>query len=104
MMKRTRHIAEQIIEKVRETDAMLASGKTLAQVVQHLGVSEQNYYRWRNQYGGMKSEEAKRLKELEIENARLKRLIANQAIDISILTEASDYPGKQQAPHGGGRS
>jgi len=103
-MKRTRHSAEQIIEKLRESDAMLASGKTLAQVVQHLGVSEQSYYRWRNQYGGMKSEEAKRLKELEIENARLKRLIANQAIDISILREANDYLGKQQAPHGGGRS
>lgn len=82
---------------------MLASGKTVAQVIQHLAVSEQTYHRWRNQFGGMKSEEAKRLKELEIENARLKRVVANQAIDISILREANDYLGKPQAPHGGGR-
>lgn len=60
-MKRTRHSPEQIISKLREADAMLASGKTMPQVVQHLGVSEQTYYRWRNQFGGMKSEEAKRV-------------------------------------------
>jgi putative transposase len=103
-MKRTRHTPEQIINKLREADAMLASGKTAAQVIQHLAVSEQTFHRWRNQFGGMKSEEARRLKELEVENARLKRLIANQAIDISILKEANDYLGKPQAPHGGGRS
>jgi transposase-like protein len=102
-MKRIRHSPEQIINKLREADAMLASGKTVAQVIQHLAVSEQTYHRWRNQFGGMKSEEAKRLKELEIENARLKRVVANQAIDISILREANDYLGKPQAPHGGGR-
>jgi transposase-like protein len=96
-MKRIRHSPEQIINKLREADAMLASGKTVAQVIQHLAVSEQTYHRWRNQFGGMKSEEAKRLKELEIENARLKRVVANQAIDISILREANDYLGKPQA-------
>ncbi len=103
-MKRIRNSPEQIINKLREADAMLASGKTVAQVIQHLTVSEQTYHRWRNQFGGMKSEEAKRLKELEVENARLKRVVANQAIDISILKEANDYLGKPQAPHGGGRS
>ena len=60
------------------------------------------YYRWRNQFGGMKAEEAKRLKELELENVRLKRLVVNQALDIAILTEANDYLGKPQAPRGVG--
>ena len=67
-------------------------------------LSEETYYRWRNQFGGMKAEEAKRLKELELENVRLKRLVVNQALDIAILTEANDYLGKPQAPRGGGRS
>ena len=62
------------------------------------------YYRWRNQFGGMKTEEAKRLQELELENVRLKRLVVNQALDIAILTQANDYLGKPQAPRGGGRS
>lgn len=103
-MKRTRHSAEQVVNKLREADAMLAAGRPIAQVVQHLGVSEQTYSRWRSQYGGMKSDEARRLKELEVENARLKRLIADQAIDISILKEANDYLGKPRAPRGGGAS
>ena len=86
-MKRTRHTPEQIVNRLREADAMLAAGRTVAQVLQHLGVSEQTFHRWRNQYGGMKSEEARRLKELEIENARLKRLVAEKELDISILKE-----------------
>lgn len=101
-MKRTRHSAEQIVTKLREAEAMLAAGRTIAQVVQMLGVSEQTFYRWRNQYGGMKADEARRLKELEVENARLKRLVAEQAIDLSILKEANDYLGKPRAPRGGG--
>lgn len=76
-MKRTRHSAEQIVTKLREADAMLAAGRSIAQVIQALGVSEQTFNRWRNQYGGMKSEEARRLKELEIENARLKKAVAD---------------------------
>ena len=76
----------------------------VAQILQHLAVSEETYYHWRNQFGGMKAEEAKRLKELELENVRLKRLVVNQALDIAILTEANDYLGKPQAPRGGGRS
>ena len=103
-MKRTRHSAEQIVGKLREADAMLAAGRSVAQIVQALGVSEPTYARWRSQYGGMKADEARRLKELELENARLKRLVADQAIDISILKEANDYLGKHRAPRGGGAS
>lgn len=103
-MKRTRHSAEQIVTKLREADAMLAAGRSVAQVVQQLGVSEATYSRWRGQYGGMKADEARRLKELELENARLKRLVADQAIDISILKEANDYLGKHRAPRAGGAS
>ena len=103
-MKRTRHSAEQIVGKLREAEAMLAAGRPIAQVVQALGVSEQTFNRWRNQYGGMKSGEARRLKDLEVENARLKRLVADQAIDLSILKEANDYLGKPRAPRGGGAS
>lgn len=103
-MKRTRHTPEQIVTKLREADAMLAAGRTVAQVVQMLGVSEQTYNRWRDQFGGMKQGEARRLRELEIENARLKNLVADQAIDISILKEANSYLGKHQAPRAGGAS
>jgi putative transposase len=87
-MKGKKHKPEQIIQKLREADAMLAAGKTVGQVCQALEVSEQTFNRWRNQYGGMKSEEAKRLKELEEENKRLKKLLAEAELDKSILKEA----------------
>jgi transposase-like protein len=87
-MKGKKHSAEQIIKKLREADAMLASGKTIGQVAQTLEVSEQTFHRWRNQYGGMKAEEAKRLKELEDENKRLKKLLAEAELDKAILKEA----------------
>lgn len=87
-MKGKKHTPEQIIKKLREADAMLASGKTIGQVCQTLEVSEQTFHRWRNQYGGMKSEEAKRLKELESENQRLKKLLAEAELDKAILKEA----------------
>ena len=94
-MKQKRHTPEQIITKLREADAMLgAGGKTIGQVVQQLGVSEQTFHRWRNQYGGMKAGDAKRLKELEQENTRLKRVVADQALDKQILQEAVDFLGK----------
>lgn len=103
-MKRTRHTPEQIITKLREADAMLAAGRSVGQVVQALGVSEQTFNRWRSQYGGMKSEEAKRLKELELENARLKKAVADLTLDNQILKEANDYLGKPHRPRGGGAS
>jgi len=87
-MKRTRHKAEQIVKKLRDADAMLASGKTIGQVCQALEVSEQTFHRWRNQYGGMKAGEAKRLKELEEENKRLKKVVADLTLDKDILQEA----------------
>lgn len=83
--RRNRHSPEQIVRKLRDADAMLSTGKDLAALLQALEVSEQTYYRWRNQYGGMKSEEAKRLKQLEEENRRLKTIVADQALDIAML-------------------
>jgi transposase-like protein len=88
-MKRKRHTPEQIIAKLREADGALAAGKTVAEVAKGLGVSEQTYHRWRHTYGGMKGPEMKRLKELERENARLKKLVADQALDIEMLKEVS---------------
>lgn len=85
---RKRHSPEQIVSKLREADAMLAAGKTIGQVIQSLEVSEATYNRWRNQYGGMKSEEAKRLKQLEEENRRLKKVVADLTLDKDILQEA----------------
>jgi transposase-like protein len=87
-MKRKRHSPEQIIKKLRDADAMIASDKTIGQVCQTLEVSEQTFHRWRNQYGGMKSGEAKRLKELEDENKRLKKVVAELTLDKDILQEA----------------
>jgi transposase-like protein len=86
-MKRTRHSPEQIIAKLREADALLGGGATIGQVCQKLGIAEQTFHRWRNQYGGMKAQDAKRLKELERENARLKRVVAEQALDNAMLRE-----------------
>ena len=88
--KRKRHTPEQVIGKLREADAMLSGGASLGQVLQALGVSEATLNRWRNQYGGMKSGEAKRLKELEQENARLKRIVADQALDITMLKDLNE--------------
>ena len=87
-MKGKKHTPEQIIRKLREADAMLATGKSVGQVAQALEISEQTFQRWRNQYGGMKAEEAKRLKELEGENKRLKKLLAEAELDKAILKEA----------------
>jgi hypothetical protein len=83
--RRKRHSAEQIVTKLRGADAMLNAGQDLSVVVQSLAVSEATYHRWRNQYDGMKSEEAKRLKELEDENKRLREIVAEQARDIKML-------------------
>jgi putative transposase len=86
-VKGRKHTPEQIIRKLREADRLLAEGKPTAEVAKALEVSEWTLSRWRGQYGGMKAADAKRLKELERENARLKRMVADQALDIDMLKE-----------------
>jgi putative transposase len=88
-MPRRRHTPEQIVRKLREADRMLNEGDDLAAVCRQLEVSEQTYHRWRNQYGGMKADDTKRLKELERENQRLKRIVANKELEIDALREVS---------------
>ncbi len=88
-MGRKRHTAEQVIAKLREAEVGLAKGQPLALVVRKLEIAEQTYYRWRKEYGGLRVDQAKRLKELEKENARLKRLVADQALDNAILKEVA---------------
>jgi putative transposase len=88
-VKRRRHTPEQIIRKLREADRMLGEGKTVPEAAKHLEISEATFHRWRAQYGGMKAEEAKRLKELERENASLKTIVADQALEVRALKEIS---------------
>ena len=88
-MPRRRHTPEQIIRKLQVAEGELAAGRSVGQICQKLEISEQTFHRWRNQYGGMKANEMKRLKELELENTRLKKLVAEQALDIEILKEVS---------------
>jgi transposase-like protein len=87
MGRRKRHSPEQIVRKLEDADRRLSAGQGIGQVCQALEVSEATYHRWRNQYGGMKAQEAKRLKELEAENARLKRLVADLMLDKEMLKE-----------------
>jgi transposase-like protein len=84
-----RHSPEQIVAMLRQADVELGKGRKVPEVCKQLGISEQTYYRWRQKYGGMDPLMAKQLKEMEKENARLKRLVADQALDIQILKEAS---------------
>jgi putative transposase len=86
-VKQRRHTPEQVIRKLREADRMLGEGKSIAEVAKALEISEPTYHRWRNQYGGMKADDAKRLKELERENAQLKRIVADQALQAQALKE-----------------
>jgi len=88
-MPRRRHTPEQIIRKLREAEVELAKGQTTVEVVRKLGITEQTYYRWRKEFGGLRMDQAKRLKELEKENSRLKKLLAEQALDNAILKEVS---------------
>ena len=88
MVKKT-YLPEQIINKLREAEILLNQGATIAEANWKIGVTEQTYYRWRREYGGMRIEQARRLKELEKENARLKRLVADLSLDNAILKEAS---------------
>lgn len=84
-----RHSPEQIVAMLRQADVELGKGRKVPELCKQLGISEQTYYRWRQKYGGMDPVMAKQLKEMEKENARLKRLVADQALDIQILKEAS---------------
>jgi len=88
-MGRKRHTPEQIIRKLREAEVQLAKGQPMAEVARKLGVTEQTYYRWRKEYGGLRVDQAKRLKELEKENTRLKKLVAEQVLDNAILKEVA---------------
>jgi transposase len=88
-MSRRRHTPEQVVRKLREADRLLGEGIELPEVFKQLEVSEQTYYRWRNQFGGMKAEDVKRLKELEAENARLKRIVADQVLENQALREVA---------------
>jgi len=84
-----RHSPEQIIGKLREAEVELAQGATVGQVCKKIGVTKQTYYRWRTEYGGLRVDQAKRLKQVEKENVRLKQLVAEQALDNAILREAA---------------
>lgn len=88
--RRRRHSPEQIVRKLRDADAMLNAGKDLAAVLQSLEISEATYHRWRNQFGGMKAEEAKRLKELQEENKRLKVIVADLTLDNRMLKHIAE--------------
>jgi len=89
-MSRKRFSVEQIINHLREAEVLLAQGKTVGEICRRIGVSEQSYYRWRREYGGLKVDQARRLKELEAENSRLKRAVADLTLDKLILKEAAE--------------
>lgn len=89
-MGRKRFGAEEIVNKLREADVLLAKGQTVKQMCKQIGVTDQTYYKWRREYGGLKVDQARRLKELERENARLKRVVADLTLDKAILKEAAN--------------
>jgi transposase-like protein len=84
-----RHTAEEIVAKLRQVDVLMARGRLVADAVRSIGVTEVTYYRWRNEYGGLKGDQVKRLKELEIENSRLRRAVSDLTLDKLILAEAA---------------
>lgn len=87
-MPKQNYTAEQIISKLREAEVLISQGKTIPEVSKALGISDQTYYRWRKEYGGLRTDQAQRLKELEVENNRLKRLVADLSLDNAIIKEA----------------
>lgn len=89
-MKRHKHSPEQIVRKLHAGEQMLNEGKDLTEVLRQLEISQQTWHRWRNAYGGMKANDAKRLKELEIENRKLKKIVADQALDNLMLKELAE--------------
>ena len=88
-MPRKRYTPEQIINSLREAEVLMSQGSSAGEAARHLGITEQTYYRWRKEYGGMRINQAKRLKELEKENGRLKKLVADQALDNAILKDVA---------------
>jgi transposase-like protein len=88
-MGKKRHSAEEIVSKLRQVDVLTAQGRTIAEAIRQIGVTEVTYYRWRNEYGGLKSDQVKRLKELEMENARLRRAVSDLTLEKLILKEAA---------------
>ncbi len=86
-MKRRRHTPEQIVRKLREVERLLGEGQTIVEAAKQVEISEQTYHRWHNQYGGMKADDARRLRELERENAGLKRIVADKELEIDALKE-----------------
>jgi transposase-like protein len=88
-MKKRHHTPEQVIRKLAEGDKLLNEGKDLAEVCRHLEIAESTWHRWKNEYGGMKANDAKRLKELETENGRLKRIVADLTLDVAMLKEVA---------------
>ena len=88
-MARKRHTAEEIVAKLRQVDVLMAQGRQVADAVRAIGVTEVTYYRWRNEYGGLKGDQVKRLKELETENTRLRRAVSDLTLDKLILAEAA---------------
>ena len=89
-MARNRHTAEEIVNKLREADVEIAQGVSIVQACRKIGVTDQTYYRWRREYGGLKVDQARRFKDLEKQNSRLKRVVADQAIDLAILKEVAE--------------
>ena len=88
-MARKRHTAEEIVAKLRQVDVLMGQGRPVAEAVRSIGVTEVTYYRWRNEYGGLKGDQVKRLKELETENTRLRRAVSDLTLDKLILAEAA---------------
>jgi putative transposase len=86
-VKRRKHTPDQVVRKLREADRLLAEGKEIVEVAKHLEISEQTYHRWRKQYGGLKPDDAKFLKDLSKENSRLKRIVADKELEIDALKE-----------------
>ena len=88
-MSRKRYSPEEIVNKLREAEVLISKGQAISQVCKQIGITDQTYYRWRKEYGGLKTDQAKRLKELERENVRLKRLVADLSLDKSMLQEVA---------------
>ncbi len=101
-MKNRRHTPEQVIRKLAEGGGLLARGKTVEEVARHLEISEQTFHRWRNQYGGMKADDAQELRELRKENAQLKKLLAEAGLDEAMLKELAEETSDPEPAQGGG--